>query len=137
MAGGARAIYAVLLLCLSLFLFYETIVQVSFLSNLKNLSDEPNLFVSLVDNLVSNLIWTIFILALALVAIAIGLLTKGKLVKIAAIFAILIFVFLGLILPSSLLPFSIFGMFGLLFIYRKTFEHNFFEGMKILLSKKA
>lgn len=137
MAGGARAIYAFGLFLLSLFLLYEGIVQVTFLSKIHKLSAEPNLVVSLVDNLVSNLIWSIFILAIILIAISIGLLSKGKVVKIASVFAILFFVFMGLLLPSSLLPFSIFGIFGLLFIYRKTFEHNFFDGMKILLRKKS
>jgi hypothetical protein len=137
MAGGARAIYAIGLLLLSLFLFYEVIVQVTFLSKINKLSEESNLFVSLVDNLVANLIWVFFILAVLLIPISIGLLGKGKAVKIAAIFAIIIFAIIGLILPGSMLPFSIFGIFGLLFIYRKTFEHNFIEGIKILLAKKS
>jgi hypothetical protein len=137
MAGGARAIYALGFFLLSFFLIYEGLVQVTFHTKINKLSDEPNLVASLVDNLVSNLIWTIFIFAALLLGVSIGILGKGTMVKIAAVFAILFFTLMGLLLPGSLLPFSIFGIFGLLFIYRKTFEHNFFQGMKILLGKKS
>jgi hypothetical protein len=137
MAGGARAIYAFGLLLLSLFLLYEGVVQITFFSKIQNLSEEPNLLLSLVDNFVSNLIWTLFIVAFMLIAISFGLLAKGKLVKVATTFAIIFFVLMGLLLPTGLLPFAIFGILGLLFIYRKTFEHNFFVGMKILLSRNS
>ncbi len=137
MAGGARAIYALGFFIVSLFLFYEVIIQTTFLSKINSLSEGSNVVVSLIDNLVSNLIWSFFIISFILIAISIGLLGKGKVVKIAAILAIIFLTFLGLILPASLLPFTIFGILGLLFIYRKTFEHNFFEGMKILLAKNS